>query len=489
MYRALNYLQYKDGTNMCNINRNDASGYRLDTLTTHHQYRSPTVQGKEILTTHTDYVTPYPSVLQTSCYNFSSTENTRETCVGVVKAHSLFPKNAAQHAADLEMLQHKQELATAFINPHTGAFKAIECARVDGASDEGPSHLEIPSTLNGSCYSEETGKVDDKLLHRNLELATEIYIQRCNGCPCGSTTIHLYKGAPSDQKRREDFYIFLKGFKNKKMQLQRENPSRYHEFEKIWEVRNRHAVTGLPNQYVFYLRCCYQPSCPHALCQLGVPKESLHWYSNGPPLTFFPLPVPNPSRPWGNPNCTECTGTCSGHYLKTSCDLKNIEQAAKQMVGPPSDCIKQAYKDMKQYPSNAQLVELAKKVLLPVEEVEMYIKHLEIVKRNRQRGAAKAAATRREARAKAKQMQATQHSLFGATSSSQDQRAQLPKDAVTSTSDSDGDTLCGVCEKPYQEETKEVEDWIECEKCKIWFHYGCIGIEKEPEQFVCSGCS
>ena len=127
---------------MCNINRDDASGYRLDTLTTHHQYSSPVVQGKEILTTHTDYVTPYPSVLQTISYNFSSTENTSETCAGVVKAHSLFPKNAAQHAADLEMLQHKPELATVFINPETRTIKAVECIQVDGASDEGPSHHE-----------------------------------------------------------------------------------------------------------------------------------------------------------------------------------------------------------------------------------------------------------------------------------------------------------------------------------------------------------
>lgn len=78
------------------------SGFRLDTLTTRHQ-------GKEILTTYTDYVAPYPSVLQTASYNFSSTEITSETCVGAAKAHSLFPKNASQHAADLEMLQHKSE--------------------------------------------------------------------------------------------------------------------------------------------------------------------------------------------------------------------------------------------------------------------------------------------------------------------------------------------------------------------------------------------
>ena len=58
LYRGLNWLQYHDGHNILNVNRDDASGYRLDTLATRNQYATPVVG--ETLTTRTDYVNKYP---------------------------------------------------------------------------------------------------------------------------------------------------------------------------------------------------------------------------------------------------------------------------------------------------------------------------------------------------------------------------------------------------------------------------------------------
>ena len=46
-------LQYTDGRDICNVNRDDAAVFCLESLTTHHQHTSPTVNGKD---THTDYV-------------------------------------------------------------------------------------------------------------------------------------------------------------------------------------------------------------------------------------------------------------------------------------------------------------------------------------------------------------------------------------------------------------------------------------------------
>ena len=120
-------IQYRDGTNICNLNRDDASGFRLDTLATHSQYSQPVVDGNPVLTTYTDYVNKYPSVLQTPSYNFTATTTTEELCACVVKAHKIFPKNPAQHYADLKMLSDAAELKPAFINPHTGKKKLIEC--------------------------------------------------------------------------------------------------------------------------------------------------------------------------------------------------------------------------------------------------------------------------------------------------------------------------------------------------------------------------
>lgn len=49
-------IQYQDGRNIVNLNRDDASGFRLDTLSIHRLHKTPVVKGKETITTYTDYV-------------------------------------------------------------------------------------------------------------------------------------------------------------------------------------------------------------------------------------------------------------------------------------------------------------------------------------------------------------------------------------------------------------------------------------------------
>ena len=46
LYKGFNYIQYTDGTTILNVNRDDAAGFRLDSLTSHRLHRSPVVQGK-----------------------------------------------------------------------------------------------------------------------------------------------------------------------------------------------------------------------------------------------------------------------------------------------------------------------------------------------------------------------------------------------------------------------------------------------------------
>lgn len=122
-------------------------------------------------------------------------------------------------------LQYSLMLALGFV-------KSIDCIRVDGAMDEGPSHEEvqywwtkrhlvreklvalvttwssgssylnrvelqngclsrghantfIPSTLAGSCIDPETGALDSSKLASNMDLAIDAYIERVDGCPCG----------------------------------------------------------------------------------------------------------------------------------------------------------------------------------------------------------------------------------------------------------------------------------------------------------------
>ena len=64
----------------------------------------------------------------------------------------IYPKNAAQHAADLAFLAEQPALLPVFTDAQTDATKVIECIRVDGASDEGPSHEEIQFFLDNETF-------------------------------------------------------------------------------------------------------------------------------------------------------------------------------------------------------------------------------------------------------------------------------------------------------------------------------------------------
>ena len=90
-------------------------------------------------------------------------------------------------------------------------------------------------------------------------------------------------------------------------------------------------MDGLPAQYLFHLVCCFQSDCPHPICRSGNIKH-LQWFENGPPVTSIPLPIPDPSQPWGASNCSKCKGFCSGHYLTP----EETFLATSNAVEPPS---------------------------------------------------------------------------------------------------------------------------------------------------------
>ena len=50
LYRGLTLIEHTDSTIITNVNRDDASGCRLDTLTTHSQHATPSVKGQDVLT-------------------------------------------------------------------------------------------------------------------------------------------------------------------------------------------------------------------------------------------------------------------------------------------------------------------------------------------------------------------------------------------------------------------------------------------------------
>ena len=53
--------------------------------------------------------------------------------------------------------------------------------------------------------------------------------------------------------------------------------------------------------------------------------------------------------------------------------------------------------------------------------------------------------------------------------------------------DCENSVKCGVCSKDWQEETEEVEDWIQCEMCNHWQCQNIFG-SVAPEEFVRTKC-
>ena len=79
------------------------------------------------------------------------------------------------------------------------------------------------------------------------------YISWVDECPCGNSTIKLYKGSESDEHHTisNKLEIFLKGSNKQKELLQKESPDLVSHFKMIWDIRTRHMIQGLPSSYIF----------------------------------------------------------------------------------------------------------------------------------------------------------------------------------------------------------------------------------------------
>ena len=159
-----------------------------------------------------------------------------------------------------------------------------------------------------------------------------MYISRVQGAPCGEAKVQLYKGAngPEAKKllnRRQMRLKFLSGKSTEKESLQRNHPEMY-------------KLPNLSNKYFLVLALCFQPGCPHSLCMAGN-KEG-----GPPPLTYFPLPVPDPAKPWGG-DCSRCKGQCPGHYMKPQHAWLHVQEHGNKDVqsDPPSVILQDVFNE------------------------------------------------------------------------------------------------------------------------------------------------
>jgi hypothetical protein len=421
-YKGLDLIQYGDGRDKLLLNRDDLSAFRMDTMFTSDKAPTHIIKGKPSLTTKTDYQASYPNTLQTTSYNFTASSNTGEICIGVVKSPALHPKCPGQHSADLNDLQLNEEINHVFVNSNTGKPKEIECVRVDSGGDEALYHEEIqfwwtlrhmqrptrmqlvtsrysggsslnrvelqngcevkaraglfiPSTLNGTNFQEDCGKIDNLKLEQNLNDAIEVYISRVDRASCGDAKIKLIHGqkCPRNQELRKHFQTYTKGSEELKLKLKHDNPDDYELITNVLGVKRRHKNKDVPLRYVFQLACCYEQSCPHPLCKQGKPDYELCWYEGGPPISYMPLPVPDKEKPFGWINCPNCSlGKCAGHFLdpKEAYKLyKSGDAKYKPQREPPSEVIRGFYNSFHTDTDDSKIEKLAEKVLLTQAEV------------------------------------------------------------------------------------------------------------------------
>ena len=135
-YKELDKIQFEDGRNKYMsyiINCDDTPGFRRNTTYTHKQHKAVSDTNCPDVTIRTDYVDKYASVLQVTSYLTQATKTTPQLSADIVKPHILHPKDPSQHAADVMHPEFQPSLKN----------KPIDCIRVDGAVDEGPSHAEV----------------------------------------------------------------------------------------------------------------------------------------------------------------------------------------------------------------------------------------------------------------------------------------------------------------------------------------------------------
>ncbi len=122
--------------------------------------------------------------------------------------------------------------------------------------------------------------------------------------------------------------------------------------------------------------------------------------------------------------------------------------------------------------NDSHIRDLACSDLLPESEVCMWVQHLETDAQNRKQGATIAGAMRR-AKAETRSHLAQWRQTF-----------QLQRSTLVP-------LQCWPKSVEYVEEfeTEEPEDWIQCDLCLQWFHWDCVGLVKDPEEFTCGRCN
>ena len=106
-------------------------------------------------------------------------------------------------------------------------------------------------------------------------------------------------------------------------------------------------------------------------------------------MSFIPFPTLDLSRCYGSKDCEECKGLCPGHYLKLDDLWEHVSNGGKMPSEPLSEVLLKELNHHHVIPDDRRLRDIAKEVLLSVDESKMCFDHLNSVHENRTKGAAR----------------------------------------------------------------------------------------------------
>ena len=79
---------------------------------------------------------------------------------------------------------------------HSGGSFSNEVELMNGSIAKAHASLYIPSTLSGNNY--DSNGLNSEKLRENVDIATDVSIDRVNGSACCETTLQLYKGGQNE---------------------------------------------------------------------------------------------------------------------------------------------------------------------------------------------------------------------------------------------------------------------------------------------------
>jgi hypothetical protein len=91
-------------------------------------------------------------------------------------------------------------------------------------------------------------------------------------------------------------------------------------------------------------------------------NEESTWYPNGPPVSYIPIPAPDPNHPFGGENCNECKE--NGHYMKPDELWEYVSKGGKtSSAKPPFDITQTTFQEYKGIPPRDIIEQISEEIL------------------------------------------------------------------------------------------------------------------------------